>query len=53
MSTKDGHERPNNQVKDQKEDSDSGVRLKKIENQDRKSEKAVRRLTITNDLKNE
>ena len=40
-------------VKDQKEASDGGVRLKKIENQDRKSEKAVKRLTITNDLKYE
>ena len=58
VSTKEGHERSNNEVKDQKEDSGGNneskntYRLKKIENQDRKSEKAVRRV-IVNDLKNE
>ena len=58
VSTKEGHERSNNEVKDQKEDSNGNneskntYRLKKIENQDRKSEKAVRRV-IVNDLKNE
>ena len=58
VSTKEGHERSNNEVKDQKEDSAGNneskntYRLKKIENQDRKSEKAVRRV-IVNDLKNE
>ena len=44
VSTKEGHERSNNEVKDQKEDSDGNneskntYRLKKIENQDRKSD---------------
>ena len=58
VSTKEGHERSSNEVKDQKEDSNGNneskntYRLKKIENQDRKSEKAVRRV-IVNDLKNE
>ena len=59
VSTKEGHERSSNEVKDQKEDSGGNnneskntYRLKKIENQDRKSEKAVRRV-IVNDLKNE
>ena len=58
VSTKEGHERSSNEVKDQKENSNGNneskntYRLKKIENQDRKSEKAVRRV-IVNDLKNE
>ena len=61
MSTKEGHDRSNNEVKDQKEDlkenneskNTQSYRLKKIENQDRKSEKTVRRLTVVNDLKND